>query len=125
MLSHSIASDGQPCMYIRTIDIAHPALPSSSAEELIEDEVQNARSSKQWRVLKVIHGYGSQAGRSVLKEVVLNWAYRNRSRLLGLIPGEEYDIHHATTLEMRKICGQIHDPDLGAQNPGITLIWIQ
>jgi len=112
-------------MYICTIDIAHPPLSSGAAEDFLDDEVRQVRLSKQRRVLKVIHGYGSSSDRSLLKEVVQNWSYRNRSRFRGVIPGEEYDMFHEKTKEMRKECGQVSDPDLGACNPGITLIWIR
>lgn len=112
-------------MYIRTIDIAHPPLTSEAAENLLDDEVRAVRSSKEWRVLKIVHGYGTHQRPGVLKEVVRNWAYRNRSRFLAVISGEEYDAFHPDTMEMRKECGQIEDRDLGTQNLGVTLIWIK
>jgi hypothetical protein len=112
-------------MFIRTIDIAHPPMSSDDAEQLLDDEIRNVRSSKEWRVLKVIHGSGNQARPAVLKEVVRNWAYRNRTKLLAMIAGEEYDMFDAKTVEMRKACGQIPDQDLGTSNSGITVIWIK
>ena len=112
-------------MVVRTIDIAHPPLRSDDVEQIMENELQSARLSKERRMLKVIHGYGSQERPGVLKEVVRNWTYRNRAKLLAVIPGEEYHIFAAKTIEMRKACGQMSDPDLGASNPGITLIWIK
>ena len=112
-------------MDVRTIDIAHPPLKSDDAEQMLENELRSAHLSKERCVLKVIHGYGSQERPGVLKEVVRNWTYRNRAKLLAVIPGEEYHIFDAKTIEMRKACGQISDPDLGASNPGITLIWMK
>jgi hypothetical protein len=112
-------------MNIHTIDIAHPPLKSDDAELLLESELQCACLSKEQCVLKVIHGYGSYERPGVLKEIVRNWAYRNRTKLSAVIPGEEYAMFDAKTIEMRKVCGQISDPDLGTGNPGITLIWIQ
>jgi hypothetical protein len=112
-------------MFIDTIDIAHPPMRSDDAEEFLDEETRTVRSSKECRVLKVIHGYGSQERPAVLKEVVRNWAYRNRAKFLAVIPGEEYDMFDAKTIEMRKTCGQIPDPDLGTNNLGITLIWIK
>jgi hypothetical protein len=112
-------------MDVRTIDIAHPPLKSDDAEQLLENKLRGARLSKERCVLKVIHGYGSDERPGVLKEVVRNWTYRNRKKLLAIIPGEDYNIFDAKTIEMRKACGQIIDPDLGASNPGITLIWIK
>jgi hypothetical protein len=112
-------------MYFHTIDIAHPPLTSESAEMVLDDEANQIRSTQNWRVLKVIHGHGTNERPAVLKQVVLNWAHRNRTRLLAVIPGEDYDILDAKTQEMRKQCGQVPDPDLGKSNSGITLIWIK
>ena len=112
-------------MVVRTIDIAHPPLKSDDAEQLLENELRNVRLSKERCVLKVIHGYGSHERPGVLKEVVRNWTYRNRAKLLAVIPGEEYHMFDAKTIEMRKVCGQMFDSDLGASNPGITMIWIK
>jgi hypothetical protein len=112
-------------MVVRTIDIAHPPLKSDDAEQMLENELRDARLSKEQHVLKVIHGYGSQERPGVLKEVVRNWTYRNRAKLLAVIPGEEYHMFNVKTIEMRKVCGQMVDPDFGANNPGITLIWIK
>jgi len=112
-------------MDVHTIDIAHPPLKSDDAEQMLEHELRSARLSKDRYVLKVIHGYGSDERPGVLKEVVRNWTYRNRAKLLAVISGEEYHIFDVKTIEMRKACGQMFDPDLGASNPGITLIWIK
>lgn len=112
-------------MYIRTIDIAHPPLNSENAEMVLDDEVRQIRSAQNWRVLKIIHGHGTDERPSVLKQVVYNWAHRNRTRLLAVIPGEDYNILDAKTQKMRKQCGQESDQDLGKSNPGITLIWIK
>jgi hypothetical protein len=112
-------------LYIKTIDIAHPPLSSEAAEKLLEDEIRQVRNSQELRALKVIHGYGSSAGRSVLKEVVRNWSYRNRKHLLAVITGEEYNITNAKTMKMRKECGQLPDPDLDSSNPGMTIIWVK
>jgi hypothetical protein len=112
-------------MYFHTIDIAHPPLTSENAEMVLDDEVSQVRSAQKWRVLKVIHGHGTIDRPAVLKQVVQNWAHRNRMRLLAVIPGEDYNILDAKTQEMRKQCGQAVDPDLGKENPGITLIWIK
>jgi hypothetical protein len=112
-------------MYFHTIDIAHPPLTSEAAEELLDDELNQIRLTQKWRVLKIIHGKGTDNRPAVLKQVVQNWSYRNRSHFLAVIPGEEYDIHNSATQEMRKQCGQVPDPDLGKFNSGLTLIWIK
>jgi len=112
-------------MYIRTIDIAHPPMKSDDAELLLDNELQNGRLSSEQCVLKIVHGYGSDERPGVLKEVVRNWAYRNRTKISAVIPGEEYTMFDAKTIKMRKECGQISDPDIGSGNSGITLIWIK
>jgi hypothetical protein len=112
-------------MYFHTVDIAHPPLTSDSAEALLDDEVTQVRYTQKWRVLKVIHGIGSAERQSLLKQVVHNWAWRNRSHLKAVIPGEEYHLYNPVIQEMRNTCGQVPDPDLGALNPGLTLIWIK
>jgi hypothetical protein len=112
-------------MYFHTIDIAHPPLASTTAEDVLDDESSQIRFTQKWRVLKVIHGHGTNERVSLLKEVVHNWAHRNRVHIRAVIPGEEYHLTNPVTQEMRKICGQVHDPDLGASNPGVTLIWIK
>jgi hypothetical protein len=112
-------------MYIHTIDIAHPPLSSDKAVEVLDDKVTQTRYEQKWRVLKIVHGYGTSERPSVLKQVVQNWAYRNRSRIRSIIVGEEYHLHNLPTQELRKECGQIQDADLGAANQGITLIWIK
>jgi hypothetical protein len=109
---------------IRTIDIAHPPMKSDEVENFLEEELQKIRLTGKQCILKIVHGYGSNDKPGILKEVVRNWAYRNRKRLSAVIPGEEYDIFDKKTVKMRKEYGQISDPDLGSGNPGITLIWI-
>ena len=112
-------------MYIHDIDIAHPPLTSGVAEEILNNELNHIRSTQKWRVIKIIHGKGTDEHPSILKQVVRNWAYRNRSHIRAIIPGEKYDIDDPATQEMRRICGQIPDPELGRMNAGITLIWIK
>ncbi len=94
-------------MYFQTIDIAHPPLASNAAEKALDDELNNVRSKQNLRVLKIIHGHGTNEHPAVLKQVVLNWAYRNRMHLLAVIPGEDYNILDAKTQEMRKQCGLV------------------
>jgi hypothetical protein len=112
-------------MYIYTIDIAHPPLTSEHAEKMLDEKASEVFSAQNLRVLKVIHGYGTGIRPAILKQVVYNWAHRNRKRLRAIIPGEMYNILDVKTQEMRSQCGQVKDEDLGAVNPGITLIWMK
>jgi hypothetical protein len=110
---------------LRTIDIAHPPLSSAEAERLLDGEIRSLRGGRSGGLLKIIHGYGSATGRSTLKETVKNWIFMNRRYIKTAVPGEEYDITNRKTQEIRKEFGQFGDPDLGRQNPGITLIWVK
>jgi hypothetical protein len=109
-------------MPVRTIDIAHPPMHAADAERLLDAHLRELRASFQPQALKVVHGHG---GPAVLKETVANWAYRNRDRLAGIIPGTQYAVTDETTLRMRAACGQEPDPDLGRENGGITILWIK
>lgn len=111
--------------YIHTIDVAHPPLAAHVAEQVLNDALTMVRTSSEYRVLKVIHGKGTNDHPAVLKSVVLNWAYRNKHRMKACIPGEQYTLFDATTQLMRSVCGQIADNDLGASNTGITVLWIR
>jgi len=111
--------------YIYTIDVAHPPLSAQAAEQILDDTLQMIRMSPKYRVLKVIHGKGTIEKPGILKSVVQNWAYRNRQHLKAWIPGEQYSLFDPKTQEMRSICGQVKDRDLGASNTGITVFWVR
>ncbi|MFZ1977452.1 MAG: hypothetical protein WAV76_05805 [Bacteroidota bacterium] len=108
-----------------TVDIAHPPLTAQKAEQVLDEALQTIRSHPHGRVLKIIHGKGSNGCPAVLKEIALNWAYRQRSRLRAVIPGTEYDLFHTDALALRKECGKTKDADFGAANAGITVIWMK
>ena len=110
--------------YILQIDIAHPPLPSAKAETELTRILSRAIHTKTIQAIKVIHGYGSTGHGGVLKEVVQNWAYRNRKHIRAVIPGEEYGIFDPATQELRELHGAILDEDLDQKNPGITIIRI-
>ena len=110
---------------LHTLDIAHPPLHGGVAERELDDALRMVRGSGNLRGLKIIHGYGKSGSGGVLKDVVLNWAYRNKRWIKSVIPGEQYSVHDRQTLEMRMHAGQISDPDLEAGNPGITIIWVK
>lgn len=94
---------------------------SEEAELLLDEELRSARNANKPTALKIIHGYG---GAAVLRQLVQNWSYRNRSRLRGVIPGERYTVTDSETAAMRLSCGQDADADLGQANHGMTIIWI-
>jgi hypothetical protein len=91
------------------------------AEAILNDALRSARNANTPTALKIIHGHG---GGGTLKQTVLNWTYRNRTRLRAVIPGERYSITDRETAAMRLACGQESDADMGQANHGMTIIWI-
>lgn len=96
------------------------------------DEVEKAllagwmhvRNHTYYRVLKIVHGYGSSGRGGSTKETVGNWAFQHRQHFEQIIPGENFELDQLATREMIAECGSIYDDDLGHTNRGITLIWI-
>ncbi|MGH7494009.1 MAG: hypothetical protein ACREOO_16650 [bacterium] len=111
--------------YILTIDVAHPARLPAAVEAALQDALMQVRNSRQWRAVKVVHGYGSHDKGGATKETVRNWAYQFRRHFRALINGEDYSIFQDDTQEMRDECGQDADSDLEASNPGITILWVK
>ena len=108
-----------------TLDIAHPPLRAGDAETALDDTLRAMKSTSGKRVLKIIHGYGKSGKGGTLKETVLNWAYRNKRQIKGVIAGDQYSLLDKQTQDMRRACGPMADSDLEAANPGITLIWVK
>ena len=111
--------------YMLTLDVAHPSRPPARVEAELQDAWQEVRNSKQWRALKVVHGYGSHGKGGATRETVRDWAYRFRRHFRAVIDGERYGIFDDDTRDMREECGQSADSDLGAGNSGITVFWVK
>jgi hypothetical protein len=108
-----------------TIDVAHPPRRPDEVESDLLDAWENVRNSPTIRVLKVIHGYGSGGKGGVTRELVRNWAYRQRGRFRGIFYGEDYTLHDPATQALRREIGQYPDTDLTMPNPGVTIIWVK
>jgi hypothetical protein len=110
---------------IHLLDVAHPPRSAEAVEEELLRAWEEVRHSPTWRVIKVVHGYGSTGRGGTGKEVVRNWAFRNRTRMRGTIDGEQYGYSNAPTQGLLKEIGSLGDPDLDAGNRGITLLWVR
>lgn len=111
-------------MTLLTIDLAHPPRHPDRVEEELLHAWSAVRNSPHLRILKVIHGHGSGRKGSRTKELVRNWAYRNRGRFRAVIEGEHYDLADVATMELRREVGRYEDDDLGRENPGVTVFWV-
>ena len=110
---------------VLTIDVAHPPRRPDEVEGALLDAWETVRNSSSFRLLKIIHGYGSGGKGGATRGLVRNWAFRQRGRFRGILNGEDYTLHDPATQEIRRELGQYPDPDLTMPNPGITIIWVK
>jgi hypothetical protein len=108
-----------------TIDIAHPPRHPDIVERELLDAWSKVRNSSSLRILKIIHGHGSSGKGGSSKDLVRNWAFRNRTKFLAVINGEDYGVYERATQEMRRDAGQYADGDLGKANAGVTVVWVK
>jgi hypothetical protein len=104
---------------LKIIDIGHRQFSAEQALTELEAEVSKAMFSGNFAALKIIHGHGS----GVLRNAVRTWCQDQYGRFQAVIPGEDYDLFHEETINMRRACGQPDDPDLGRKNKAVTYIW--
>ncbi|MBI4535196.1 MAG: hypothetical protein HY708_02885 [Ignavibacteriae bacterium] len=114
-----------PVSPILKIDVAHPPQHPDEVEAQLLDAWLQVKNSAGLRLLKVVHGHGSSGKGGSTRDVVRNWAFRNRTKFRTILEGEQYSLHDASTQEIRKTIGDFDDSDLNAANPGITIIWIK
>ena len=107
------------------IDVAHPPLHPDLVEEALQEALAAARNSPAVRVIKVIHGYGSSGRGGSTSDIVRNWAFRMRSRVLEVIPGETFSRFDPATQRMRRETGLFADTDMDAANRGVSYLWVR
>lgn len=110
---------------VYVLDVAHPPRHPDEVEEELLDAWQHVRNSPVLSILKIVHGYGSSGTGGSTRDVVRNWAYKNRLRFVAVIPGEEYTLFHDETARLRKELGNFPDPDLGHPNSGLTIVRVK
>ncbi len=110
---------------VLVVDVAHPPRSQEAVEKELLDALARIRSSRVVRVLKVVHGYGASGRGGATKTVVQNWFFRRRRDVRAVLAGESYDVLDPATQAMRADVGQFPDPDLGAANMGITVVWVR
>ncbi|PWU12307.1 MAG: hypothetical protein C5B50_21680 [Verrucomicrobia bacterium] len=112
---------------IRTFNV-EAALPSlDEARRAVIEEIRNAKRSGA-RVLKVIHGYGS-SGKGGVLGVGLRKSFGLRKKegvIRDFIAGEDFTIFNETVLDLLEAVPDLRgDPDLGATNEGVTVLWLK
>jgi hypothetical protein len=80
------------------------------------------------KVLKVIHGYGSSGkGGTLCIGLRKSFGLRKKEGVIkDFIAGEDFSIFNETTLDLLEAVPELRgDPDLGATNEGVTIIWLK
>lgn len=110
---------------VRTFNVEAGMPTLDEARRLVAAEIQRARREGV-RVLKVIHGYGS-SGKGGALCVGLRKSFKLRKKegvIREYIPGEDFSIFNGTVLSLLDAVPSLRgDPDLGATNEGVTLLF--
>jgi hypothetical protein len=110
---------------VMTIDVAHPPRHPDIVEKELLSAMRIAQSSPGIRILKIVHGSGSQGRENPTTTTTRNFLFRNRTKFRAIINGEDYTLFDVATQEMRKVVGSYSDVDLGMANGGITVAWVK
>jgi hypothetical protein len=112
---------------IRTINIESEYPTLDEARRRVQDEIRQAKRDK-IRALKIIHGYGS-SGKGGALYVGLRKSFQLRKKeaaIRDFIKGEEFSVFHKAVLDLLEAVPELRgDPDLGATNEGITILWLK
>ncbi len=106
---------------MKILDIGHRNHSVDTAISILETEVSDAIFKGQIRAIKIIHGHGKGALRNAVRE----WCDYQHGRFLAVIHGEDYDLFHRDSADMRAACNHPRDYDLGKKNRAVTYIWLQ
>ena len=111
---------------IRTFNVEAGWPTLDDARRLVIAEIKQAKRDRA-RVLKVIHGYGA-SGKGGTLCVGLRKSFGLRKKegsIKNFIAGEDFSIFNETTLDLLEAVPELRgEPDLGAANEGITMVWL-
>lgn len=107
-----------------TINIAHPPLSGSDAELLLDESLRSVRGSSSFRILRIIHGYGSSGKGGTLRETARNWCFARRRQTRAVLHGEDVTPFDKRAQEIAAACGVSITSDLGPANDGMTIVWV-
>jgi len=97
------------------------------ARRLVAAEIKQAKRGGT-RVLKVIHGYGSSGkGGALCVGLRRSFGLRKKEGVIkGFIAGEDFSIFNEAVLDLLEAVPELRgDPDLGATNEGVTILWLR
>jgi hypothetical protein len=109
---------------IKVVNLEEGMPKVEQARLRMEHELHAARAGG-YKAVKLIHGYGSSGAGGVLRtelQKALRLAAHNRT-IQAVIAGEDWGISNETTWELLKRFPEWkQDPDLGRNNPGISVV---
>ncbi len=112
---------------IRTYNVEAGRPTLEEGRRLVAEEIRRARREG-IRVLKIIHGYGSSGrGGTLCIGLRKSFALRKKEGIIReFIPGEDFSVFNPVTLALLEAVPELRgDPDLGATNEGVTVLWLQ
>src|SRR6266851_3917975 len=112
---------------IRTFNVEAGLPTLDEARRLVIDEITQTKREGV-KVLKVIHGYGSSGtGGKLCVGLRKSFGLRRKEGIIkDFIPGEVFSIFNDTVLNLLEVVPELRgDPDLGATNEGVTILWVK
>jgi hypothetical protein len=112
---------------IRVFNIESGWPTLEEARRLVIAEIEQAKCDGV-RVLKVIHGYGSSGtGGKLCVGLRKSFGLHQKEGVIkNFIAGEDFSIFDDTALNLLEAVPELRgDPDLGATNEGVTILWLK
>lgn len=112
---------------IRTYNVEAGLPTLDDARRLVIAEIKHAKRDGV-TVLKVIHGYGSSGkGGTLCVGLRKSFGLRKKEGVIKeFVAGEAFSIFNPTVLALLEAVPELRgDPDLGATNEGVTVLWLK
>jgi len=112
---------------IRTFSVEAGLPTLDEARRLVIAEIKRAKRHGA-KALKVIHGYGSSGtGGKLCVGLRKSFGLRKKEGVIkDFVAGDEFSIFNETTLTLLEAMPELRgDPDMGATNEGVTILWLK
>jgi len=112
---------------LRTFNVEAGLPTLDEARRLVAAQIKQAKREGA-RVLKVIHGYGSSGkGGALCVGLKKSFGLRKKEGVIkDFIAGGDFSIFNETVLALLEAVPEMRgDPDLGATNEGVTVVWLK
>jgi len=112
---------------IRTFNVETGLPTLDEARRSVIAEIKRAKREGV-KVLKVIHGYGSSGtGGKLCIGLRKSFGLRKKEGIIkDFIAGEDFSIFNEKVLNLLEAVPELRgDPDLGAINQGVTILWLK